>query len=93
MESGWPTTPFSKEIASLRQVAYFQSPMTREMIQKALAQRPFRPFSVRLTDGRLVPIKGEDSAAVHPNGETMIVFEEGGYRIIDIPLITELQTA
>lgn len=68
--------------------------MTRRVIQKAMAQKPFRRFSVRLTDGRLVQIKGEHTAAVHPKADTMIIFEDdGGYRIIDISLITELQTA
>ncbi len=68
--------------------------MTRQVIKKAMSQKPFRRFSVRLTDGRLVQIKGEHTAAVHPKGNTMIIFEEkGGYRIIDIALITELQTA
>ena len=68
--------------------------MTRKIIQKAMTQKPFRRFSVRLTDGRLVQIKGEHTAAVHPKGDTMIIFQEdGGYRIIDIALITELQTA
>ena len=68
--------------------------MTRQVIQKAMAQKPFPRFSVRLTDGELVEIKGEHTAAVHPKGKTMIVFEaDGGYRIIDLALITELQTA
>jgi len=68
--------------------------MTRRVIQKAMAQKPFRRFSVRLTDGELVEIKGEHTAAVHPKGRTMIIFEEdGGYRIIDLALITDLETA
>ena len=68
--------------------------MTRGAIQKALEHKPFRRFSVRLTDGRLVQIKGGHTAAIHPKGDTMIIFEEkGGYRIIDIGLITELKTA
>jgi len=68
--------------------------MTRDVIEKAMSRKPFRRFSLRLTDGRLVPIKGEHRAAVHPNGDTMIIFEEkGGYSIIDIALITELRAA
>jgi hypothetical protein len=68
--------------------------MTREVVQKAMRQKPFRRFSIRLTDGRLVQIKDAHTAAIHPKGNTMIVFEDkGGYRIIDIALITELQTA
>ncbi len=68
--------------------------MTRKVIQKAMAQKPFRRFSVRLTDGQLVPIRDQHTAALHPKADTMIVFEnDGGYRILDISLITELQTA
>jgi hypothetical protein len=68
--------------------------MTRPVLQKAMAQKPFRRFSVRLTDGELVEIKGEHTAAVHPKGKTMTDFEaDGGYRIIDLAVITELQTA
>jgi len=68
--------------------------MTRKVIQKAMVQKPFRGFAVRLADGELVEIKGEHTAAVHPKGKTMIIFDEdGGYRIIDIGLITELQAA
>ena len=68
--------------------------MTPQVIQKAITHKPFRRFSVRLTDGELVEIKGERTAAVHPKGKTMIIFDaDGGYRIIDIGLITELQRA
>ncbi|HEV2207417.1 MAG TPA: hypothetical protein VG167_01495 [Verrucomicrobiae bacterium] len=68
--------------------------MTRKVIQKAIQQKPFRQFSVRLTDGELVPVEREHRAVVHPRGKTMIIFEEdGGYRIIDLALITELQTS
>ena len=67
--------------------------MTRQVIQKAMIQKPFRRFAVRLADGELVEIRGEHTAAVHPKGKTMIIFDAGGgYRIIDIGLITELQT-
>src|SRR5437660_9871 len=36
--------------------------MTRQVIQKAMTQKPFRRFSVRLTDGELVKIRGEHTA-------------------------------
>lgn len=68
--------------------------MTREAIEDALKRKPFRPFALRLTSGQLVQIKKEHTAAVHPFAQTMIIFEtKGGYRILDIPLIVELQTA
>ena len=68
--------------------------MTREAIEEAMNRRPFRPFSLRLADGQLVQIQTEHLARVHPFAETMVIFEpKGGYRILDIPLITELQAA
>ncbi len=68
--------------------------MTRQVLRKALERKPFRRFSVRLTDGELVRIKSDHSAAVHPKGETMVIFEDdGSYRIVDIALITKLQAA
>ena len=68
--------------------------MTRKVLQKAMTHKPFRRFAVRLTDGRLLQIKNEHTAAVHPKANTMVVFEDdGGYRIIDIALISELRTA
>ena len=75
----------SRNLHLLEDPVSFQTSMTREVFQKAMAQKPFRRFSIRLTDGRLVQIKDEHTAAVHPKGSTLIVFEEkGGYRIIDI---------
>ncbi len=68
--------------------------MKREVVIRAMERRPFRRFAVRLTDGRLVQIRGVHRAAVHPNANSMVVFEEnGGCRIIDLALITELQSA
>ena len=68
--------------------------MTREAIEEAINRKPFRPFSLRLADGQLVQVNEAYRAAVHPDVETMVIFEAtGGYRILDIPLITGLQAA
>ena len=65
--------------------------MTTEAIRAAVQRRPFRPFSVRLADGSEIQIQSQDYVAVHPDGNTFVVFEEaGGYRIVDIPLVTDL---
>jgi hypothetical protein len=38
-----------------------------------------------------IPIQTQEHIAVHPDGKTFIVFEaSGGYRIVDIPLVTDL---
>jgi hypothetical protein len=65
--------------------------MTTEAIRTAVQKRPFRPFSVRLADGSEIQIQSQDYVAVHPDGRTFIIFEpNGGYRIVDIPLVRDL---
>jgi hypothetical protein len=65
--------------------------MTTEAIKTAVQRRPFRPFTVRLTDGSEIEIPSQDNVAVHPAGKTFVIFEpDGGYRIVDIPLVTDM---
>ena len=65
--------------------------MTPEAIRDAVQRRPFRPFSVRLADGSQIQIQSQDYVALHPAGKTFVIFEpDGGYRIVDIPLVTDL---
>ena len=65
--------------------------MTTEAIKTAVQRRPFRPFSVRLADGSEIEIQSQDFVALHPDGKTFVIFElNGGYRIVDIPLVTDL---
>ncbi len=65
--------------------------MTTEVVKAAIQRRPFRPFSVRLADGSEIQIQSQEHVALHPTGKTFIIFEpDGGYRIVDIPLVTDL---
>ena len=65
--------------------------MTTEAIKTAVQNRPFRPFTVSLANGLQIPIQSQEQVAVHPDGKTFVVFEPaGGYRIVDIPLVTDL---
>ena len=65
--------------------------MTSEAIKTAVQRRPFRPFSVRLTNGSQIQVPSEDNVAIYPDDKTFVIFEPaGGYRILDIPLVTEL---
>ena len=65
--------------------------MTTEAIRTAIQSRPFHPFSVRLANGLEIQVQGQDYVAVHPDGKTFVIFEaNGGYRIVDIPLVTDL---
>jgi len=65
--------------------------MTSEAIKTAGQHRPFRPFSVRLASGSQIQVPSEDNVAIHPNGKTFVIFEPArGYRIMDLPLVTDL---
>lgn len=65
--------------------------MTLEAINDAVETEPFRPFTVRLANGAQIEIDAEERIGVHPEGKTFVIFlKGGGYRIVDIPLVTDL---
>ena len=65
--------------------------MTAEAIKTAVQSRPFRAFTVCLANGLQIQVQSQEHVAVHPDGKTFIIFEpNGGYRIVDIPLVTDL---
>jgi len=67
--------------------------MTKEAIKEYLEASPFRPFTVRLPDGRPCQVPARDFAHLAPNGRTLIVFTAGGdgVRVIDVSLVTEIE--
>ena len=66
--------------------------MTKEAIKEHVHAAPFRPFAVRLPDGRTYDVPGPDYANLSPNGRALIVFtdEGNGVRVLDVALITEI---
>ena len=67
--------------------------ITKEAIKERVTAAPFRPFSVRLTDGCSYPVPGPDYASVSPNGRLLTVYTDGGngVKILDVALITEIE--
>jgi hypothetical protein len=66
--------------------------MTAEQIKKALEQVPFRPFTVHLPNGRTASVPHRDFVSLHPNGRTVVIHDQqGGSRIFDTMLVTELE--
>jgi len=67
--------------------------MTKETINEYLEAVPFRPFTIRLTDGRPCEVPARDFAHLSPSGRTLIVFTMGGdgVRLIDVGPITEIE--
>ena len=67
--------------------------MTAEAIKTAIQRQAFRPFIVRLANGLQIQVPNQEHIAVHPDGKTFVILEPaGGYRIVDIPLVTDIST-
>ena len=67
--------------------------MTRDAIYKTLHAEPFKPFSLRLTDGSLISVPHQDFVAVSHGGRTAVVFTEGeNFSILDLGLITAIES-
>ncbi len=65
--------------------------MRLEALKEAVEARPFRPFVIHLADGRSASVPAADFVSINPRGRTMLVWtEQGGFRVIDMPLITEI---
>ena len=66
--------------------------MTKEALTKAAHRNPFRPFVLRLADGRAVRVPHQDFISMHPTGRTVIVYGQNeDLEILDVMLITGLQ--
>ena len=67
--------------------------MTKEQVNRMLKTQPFRPFGIRLADGKVVPVKHPEFAALSPGGRTMIVYTgDEAFEVIDVFLVTALET-
>ena len=68
--------------------------MTKEAILKTVHANPFRPFSLRLTDGVLLAVPHPDFIAISQGGRTAAIFREGeDFSIVDLALVTAIETA
>ena len=65
--------------------------MTPEAIRDLLHRAPFEPFTVRLADGRAMPVPHPDFAHVLPKGRIFLVHAEvERFEIIDANLVVSL---
>jgi hypothetical protein len=66
--------------------------MTLNELRRALIAEPFRPFTIRLADGREYPVPHRNFLFIHPAGRTAIVatIEDASFEIVDILLIASL---
>ncbi|MFO0927979.1 MAG: hypothetical protein U0736_13215 [Gemmataceae bacterium] len=66
--------------------------MTSQELRAALQAKPFRPFTVRMTDGQSFEVRHPDFLLVGPNGRTAFVFSPSGteFSIVDVMLMTTI---
>jgi hypothetical protein len=68
--------------------------MTTDQFRATLHQHPFRPFTIRMADGRAFEVAHRDFVAMSPSGRTVIVYEsDESYSILDLLLMSELQAS
>ena len=68
--------------------------MTTEQFRTTLHLQPFRPFTIRMADGRSFEVAHPDFVALSPAGRTVIVFQpDESYSVLDLLLMSELQVA
>jgi hypothetical protein len=66
--------------------------MTIEQLRNAHNAVPFRPFTIRMADGRVFPIKHPDFLSMSPSGRTVIIYNiDDSFSILDLLLMTELE--
>lgn len=67
--------------------------MTGDRIEAMLGERPFRPFDIHTSDGKVVTVKAPDFAWIHPFGQTMYVCPDPAVdadMVIDVTHVTKL---
>ncbi len=66
--------------------------VTTEQLRRTHQATPFRPFAIRMADGRQFPIPHPDFLSFSPIGRTAVIFHpDGSASIVDLLLMTELE--
>jgi hypothetical protein len=66
--------------------------MTVNQLRSLHQARPFRPFDIRMADGRSLPIEHPEVLAIIPPGRNIIVsFADGTFEVVDLFLVLSLK--
>jgi hypothetical protein len=66
---------------------------TRDQVRTAMRAQPFRPFQVKLADGRTFRIDHPEFIAVSPNGREMVIYDNEGMSLIEMLMVVEVRMA
>jgi glutathione S-transferase len=64
--------------------------MTIHQVQEAMHRQPFRPFHVRLADGRSFEVSHPDFIAYAPNGREPTIHDDEGVHLLEMGLAAEI---
>jgi hypothetical protein len=65
--------------------------MTAEQLRTVREANPFRPFTIRLADGRNLTVPHQDFVSQSPTGRTIIVYgPDDSFSIVDLYLVKGL---
>ena len=67
--------------------------MTINSLKEMVHAVPFKPFAIRIADGRSVPVPHPDFVAITSGGRTLLIGDasEDHFSIIDLLLVTQLE--
>ena len=66
--------------------------MTFQQLRNMHQARPFKPFDIRLADGRSIPVDHPELLAVTSGGRTIgVAVEEDAIEVIDLLLVSSLK--
>jgi hypothetical protein len=66
--------------------------MTFEKLRELYDVEPFQPFSLRLADGREIPVKHREFMASAPASRIVAVFQpDGRMNLVDLELVTDVE--
>jgi hypothetical protein len=62
----------------------------REQVRTMQTAQPFRPFLVKLADGRHVQVTHPELVACSKNGQEMALYDDDGMHLIEMLLVVDL---
>jgi hypothetical protein len=63
---------------------------TNERVRALQTAQPFRPFLVKLADGRHFEVRHPENIACSSKGREMTVYDDDGMHLIEMLLVVEL---
>ena len=66
--------------------------MTIQQLREVHQARPFRPFSIHMTDGRVFHVPHSEFLSHSPSGRTVIVHQaDDTFSVLDLRLMSEIE--